>query len=73
MVRGHLGAAYNLISGMHFWDNFTLTYIINGALNGYKYGTGTIYEYERLSVHKAVEEFVQSISADSDCSPYKLE
>ena len=44
-VRGHLGAAYNLISGLHFWENYTLTYIINGALNGYKYGTGTIYEY----------------------------
>ena len=57
-VRGHLGAAYNLISGLHFWDDFTLTYIINGALNGYKYGTGTIYEYERLSIHKAVQQFI---------------
>jgi hypothetical protein len=45
VVKGHTGSAYNLISAHHFWNDYTLTYIINGALNGYKYGTGTIYEY----------------------------
>jgi len=45
VVKGHTGAAYNLISGQHFWDKYTFTYIISGALDGYKYGTGTIYEY----------------------------
>lgn len=50
-VRGHLGAAYGLISGYHFWGNYTLTYIINGALHGYGYGTSTIYEKERLLIH----------------------
>jgi CubicO group peptidase (beta-lactamase class C family) len=47
VVKGHTGSAYNLISAQHFWksagSDYTLTYIINGALNGYKYGTGTIY------------------------------
>jgi hypothetical protein len=54
VVKGHTGAAYNLISAQHFWNDYTLTYIINGALNGYKYGTGTIYEYERLKIYNAV-------------------
>lgn len=35
VVRGHLGADHGMISGLHFWNNYTLTYIINGALNGY--------------------------------------
>lgn len=60
VVKGHTGSAYNLISAQHFWDDYTLTYIINGALNGYKYGTGTIYEYERLSIYSAVEKFINS-------------
>jgi hypothetical protein len=37
VVKGHLGAAYGLISGYFFWKSYTLNYIINGALNGYKY------------------------------------
>ena len=44
VVTGHLGAAYGLISGYFHWKNYTFAYIINGALYGYKYGTGTIYE-----------------------------
>ena len=44
VVRGHHGAAYGLISAQHFWKDYTLTYIISGALNGYKYNTGSIYE-----------------------------
>lgn len=43
VVRGHTGSAYGLISAQHFWEDYTITYIINGALQGYKYGTGTIY------------------------------
>ncbi len=54
VVKGHLGAAYGLISAQLFWKDYTMTYIISGALNGYKYGTGTIYEYERLAIHSAV-------------------
>lgn len=61
VVKGHTGAAYNLISGQHFWDRYTFTYIISGSLNGYKYGTGTIYEYERLQIHKSVQTFLQSL------------
>ena len=60
VLRGHLGAAYGLISGYYFWDNYTLTYQINGALNGYGYGTGTIYEKERLLIHEAIENYLQS-------------
>lgn len=44
VVRGHTGSAYGLISAYYFWGNYTMTYIVNGALNGYGYGTGTIYE-----------------------------
>ena len=58
-VRGHTGSAYGLISAYYFWGNYTLTYIINGALNGYTYGTGTIYEKERLLVHEAVYNFTR--------------
>jgi hypothetical protein len=54
VVRGHIGAAYNLISAQYFWKDYTLTYIVSGALNGYQYGTGTIYEYERMKIHSAV-------------------
>ena len=54
VTTGHEGAAYGLISGYYFWKNYVFAYIINGALNGYKYGTGTIYEGERLAIHKAV-------------------
>jgi CubicO group peptidase (beta-lactamase class C family) len=36
VVHGHTGSAYNLVSAQHFWKDYTLTYIINGALNGYK-------------------------------------
>ena len=39
-----------------------MTYIINGALNGYKYNTGTIYEYERMAIHDATQAFVNSFS-----------
>lgn len=68
MVKGHTGAAYNLISAQHFWGDFTLTYIINGALNGYKYGTGTIYEYERLAIYNAGDAFVKTLQLSSETS-----
>ncbi len=35
VVRGHIGDAYGLLSGLYFWKNHTFTYIISGALNGY--------------------------------------
>jgi hypothetical protein len=63
VVRGHTGSAYNLVSAHHFWKDYTLTYIVSGALNGYKYGTGTIYEYERLNIYTAVEKFVNARAA----------
>lgn len=44
IVRGHTGDAYGLKSAYYFWGNYTLTYIINGALYGYEEKTGTIYE-----------------------------
>jgi len=66
VVKGHTGAAYNLISAQHFWGDYTLTYIISGALNGYKYGTGTIYEYERLGIYRAGDTFVNSLQQSSE-------
>lgn len=66
VVRGHTGSAYNLISAQHFWKDYTLTYIINGALNGYGYGTGTIYEYERLKIYNAVDKFATARAAHED-------
>ena len=59
-VRGHIGSAYGLISAYYFWGNYTLTYIVNGALHGYTYGTGTIYEKERLLIHEAVDNFTKA-------------
>lgn len=48
VVRGHTGSAYGLASAYYFWGNYTLTYIMNGALYGYDDNTGTIYERERM-------------------------
>ena len=62
VAQGHLGAAYGLISAYFMWKNYTFSYIINGALNGYKYGTGTIYEQERLIIHESVDSFVKEIA-----------
>ena len=64
VVTGHTGSAYNLISAQHFWGDYTLTYIINGALNGYGYGTGTVYEVEAIRIHTAVENFVKSAAEE---------
>ena len=61
VVRGHSGSAYKLISGQYFWGDWTMTYIISGALHGYKYGTGTIYPYERTTIHNAVDKFTKTI------------
>jgi len=58
VVKGHLGSAYGLISGYFFWKSYTLTYIINGALYGYKYEPNTIYETDRLTIHSAVNDFI---------------
>ncbi len=44
VVRGHTGSAYGLVSGYHFWKGYSFSYIINGALNGYKYDSNYIYE-----------------------------
>lgn len=35
IVKGHLGEDHGMISAFYFWKNYTLTYIINGALYGY--------------------------------------
>lgn len=61
VVRGHTGSAYGLISGYYFWGNYTLTYIVNGALNGYGYGTGTIYEKERLLIYEAATKYINAM------------
>jgi len=61
IVRGHTGSAYGLISAYYFWGNYTLTYMVNGALNGYTYGTGTIYEKERLMLCEAASNFVNAL------------
>lgn len=61
VVRGHTGSAYGLISGYHFWKDYTFSYIINGALNGYAYDSTSIYEKERTAIHQSVDTFVQKI------------
>lgn len=66
VLQGHLGAAYGLISAYFYWKNYTFAYIINGALNGYKYGTGTIYEAERLAIHSGVETFINSLEREKE-------
>ena len=61
VVKGHLGAAYGLISSQLFWGEYTLTYIINGALNGYKNVDNSIYEYERVALTRAAESFAKNL------------
>jgi hypothetical protein len=61
VVRGHTGSAYGLISGYNFWNDYTFSYIINGALNGYGYDSNTIYEKEAMTIHKSVDAFVQKL------------
>lgn len=62
VVIGHIGDAYGLLSGLHFWGKYTLTYIISGSLDGYRTDTGTIYEYERMAIHSAAAAFFQASS-----------
>lgn len=61
MVRGHTGSAYGLISGYHFWKDYSFSYIINGALNGYGYDSSTIYEKETVTIHQSVDGFLQKM------------
>lgn len=61
VVRGHTGSAYGLVSGYYFWGKYTMTYIVNGALYGYQYNTGTIYERERMLINSAVADFVKGM------------
>ena len=63
-VRGHIGSAYGLISAYYFWGKYTLTYIVNGALYDYHYGTGTIYPKEHLLLNEAAYNFTRSLSTD---------
>lgn len=60
VVTGHLGSAYGLISGYHYWKEWSLAYMVNGALEGYKWGNGTIYEKVRLEIHEAIQQYTQS-------------
>jgi hypothetical protein len=43
VVTGHTGVAYGLISGYNYWKDYTYSYIINGALNGYGDGGESIF------------------------------
>ncbi len=61
MVRGHIGSAYGLISAYYYWKDYTFSYIINGALNGYSYDNVTIYEKERVVLDDSVNVFIQKI------------
>lgn len=61
VVRGHIGDAYGLISAYYYWKDYTYSYIINGALNGYGYDNLTIYEKERVMLDASVNAFVQKI------------
>jgi len=44
VVRGHLGSAYGLISGYHYWGDYILSYIVNGVLDGYVFTDDCYYE-----------------------------
>ncbi len=61
VVRGHIGVAYGLISAYYYWKDYTFSYIINGALNGYSYDSVTIYEKERVTLDASVGVFVQKM------------
>lgn len=43
-VRGHIGDAYGLISAYYMFENYTMTYIVNGAQYGYTYDKNSIFE-----------------------------
>ena len=58
-LTGHEGVAYGLVSAFYFWKGYVLSYIVNGALYGYKEDTGTIYEYERKAITDAIDLFLQ--------------
>ena len=65
MVRGHTGSAYGLISGYHFWKDYSFSYIINGALDGYKYDNNYIYEGEAITLHASIDGFIKIIEAST--------
>jgi hypothetical protein len=66
VVRGHIGSAYGLISAYYFWKDYTFSYIINGALNGFSYDSVTIYEKERVTLHASVNAFVMKMAQLSE-------
>ncbi len=60
VVRGHTGSAYGLISGYNFWNDYTFSYIINGALHGYSYDSNCLYEKEASTIHRSVDTFLRN-------------
>ncbi len=61
IVRGHTGSAYGLISGYNFWNDYTFSYIINGALYGYGYDSNVMYEKEASTIHRSVDSFLKNL------------
>lgn len=58
MVVGHTGSAYGLISAYFYHEGYTVAYVVNGALNGYKYSANTFFEVERQMIHDYTYDFV---------------
>jgi len=47
-----------MISALYYWKNYTLAYIINGALNDYEHVEGQFYEGERIKINEAVSKYI---------------
>ena len=43
-MRGHIGESYGLISEYGYCGNYSYSYAINGARNGYHYINESFYE-----------------------------
>lgn len=64
VVYGHTGEDCGLLSGYHFWKDFTFAYYFTGSMNGYQNGTGTMYEGERMRVYSIIDKFQQRFLAE---------
>lgn len=61
VVRGHIGDDRGLIAGVHFWKDYTFSYIINGALYGYTQDPESFYEKERQTIYNSVDTFIKKL------------
>ncbi len=67
VLHGHSGEDCGLLSGTYFWKDYCFSYYFTGSMEGYNNDTVTIYEQERMDLHKILDSYIkeQSLTAIS--------